>query len=134
MIARCSPPWPRRSPWPSPSRLSRRAKIRPGTGAFQTAVRTVLPCHATSLGSPTLTETTMAIMKSPVTHDPGDRGSSTALGNEARHAGVDHRVEADVRRDAFPDLLHGVFRQGRYLKTLLDVARCFRRGQESGTA
>ena len=48
MIARCSPPWPRRSPWPSPSRFSRRATIRPVTGVFQTAVRTVLPCHATS--------------------------------------------------------------------------------------
>ena len=35
-------------PWPSPSRFSRPAKIRPVTGVFQTAVRTVLPCHATS--------------------------------------------------------------------------------------
>src|SRR5580692_833428 len=68
MIARCSPPWPRRSPWPSPSRLSRRAKIRPVTGVFQTAVRTVLPCQATSLGSPTLIETIMPIMEPPVTH------------------------------------------------------------------
>ena len=44
-----------------PSILSRRAIRGPRTGSFQTAVWTVLPCHAMSRGSPTLTESNRAI-------------------------------------------------------------------------
>ena len=117
MIARCSPPWPRRSPWPSPSRFSLRAKIRPVTGFFQIPVRTVLPCHATSRGSPTLTETTTPIMEPPEAH----LVSSTGSGNKARHTGLHHGVEPDVRLDALPNLPHGVFGQGRNLEVLLDI-------------
>ena len=35
----------------------------------------------------------------------------------------DHRVEPDARRYALPNLSHGVFRQGRNLKVLLDMPR-----------
>src|SRR5277367_1175567 len=45
--------------------LSRRTMREPSTGAFQTAVCTVLPCHATSRGRPTLTESKRAIISSP---------------------------------------------------------------------
>src|SRR4051794_328958 len=41
--------------------FSRRAQRRSLTGRFHTAVRTVLPCHSISHGSPTLTESTLAI-------------------------------------------------------------------------
>ena len=37
----------------------------PSTGAFQTAVCTVLPCHVTSRGRPTLTESKRAITSFP---------------------------------------------------------------------
>src|SRR5208283_5799373 len=59
MTARCSPPWPARSPWPSPSMLRRRTMTGPSTGSFQTPVYTVFPCHCTFLGMPTLTETSL---------------------------------------------------------------------------
>jgi PiT family inorganic phosphate transporter len=58
-------PWPAKSPCPSPSMLSRRTRRGPSTAAFQTAVRTVLPCHATSRGRPTLTESKRAITFCP---------------------------------------------------------------------
>ena len=58
--ARCTPPWPSRSPWPSPSMFSRRTMRRPSTGDFQIPVWTVTSCHGTSIGSPTLTETNVA--------------------------------------------------------------------------
>src|SRR5208282_1761260 len=54
---------------------------------------------------------------------PHTPAKSLRSGNKAGHAGPHHRVEPDVRRDALPHLPHGVFRQGRYLKVLLDVAR-----------
>src|SRR5208283_2146866 len=60
--------------------------------------------------------------------------SSTGSGNKARHAGPNHRVEPEIRLDALPNLPHGVFRQSRHLKVLLDIARCGRGGQESGAA
>ena len=55
--------------------------------------------------------------------------SSARLGprNKARHAGPHHSVEAHVRRDAVPDLLHGVFRQGRNVEVLLDAAEAWSR-------
>ena len=36
--------------------------------------------------------------------------SSPGPGNKARHAGLHHGVEPDARRDAVPNLPHGVFR------------------------
>src|SRR4051812_5293124 len=57
MTARCSPPWPCRSACRSPSRFSRRTTTLPATGLFHIAVRTIRPCHSTSRGSPTLTDT-----------------------------------------------------------------------------
>ena len=55
-------------------------------------------------------------------------------GNKSGHAGLHHRVEPDVRGDAVPNLPHGVFRQGRNVKALLDPLRFGRGGQESGAA
>jgi hypothetical protein len=46
---------------------------------------------------------------------------SPGPGNKARHAGLHHGVEPDARRDAVPNLPHGVFRQGRKLEVLLDA-------------
>src|SRR5208283_1357266 len=60
--------------------------------------------------------------------------SSTGPGNKARHAGPHHGVEPDVGRNAVPNLPHGVFRQARNLKVLLDTARRGRGGQESSAA
>src|SRR5271165_7179818 len=57
---------------------------------------------------------------------------SRGSGNKARHASLHHCVEPDVRRDALPHLPHGVFRQARNLKVLLDTPRCGRGGQEGG--
>lgn len=55
----------------------------------------------------------------------GRRGSmvsrSAASGNKPRHAGLYYGIESDRRRDSVPNLLHGVFRQGRKLKVLLDA-------------
>jgi hypothetical protein len=34
---------------------------RPSTGAFQMALQTILPCHVTSCGKPTFTESRRAI-------------------------------------------------------------------------
>src|SRR5262249_6486967 len=42
--------------------LSRRTIRRPSTGAFQTAVWTVFPCHSMSRGRPTFTESNRAIV------------------------------------------------------------------------
>jgi hypothetical protein len=36
--------------------------------------------------------------------------NSPRRGDKARHAGLHHSVESDLRRDAVPNLLHGVFR------------------------
>src|SRR5215469_6610635 len=65
MTARCSPPWPARSPWPSPSMLSRRTMRRSVTVDFQTAVWTVAPRQETSRGRPTLTEIRRGKASSP---------------------------------------------------------------------
>src|SRR6476660_9070283 len=45
--------------------LSRRTIVRPATGDFQIAVRTVLPFHVTSRGRPTFTESNRGICASP---------------------------------------------------------------------
>ena len=47
---------PARSPWPSPSTLSLRTRRGPVTGSLNTPVKTVFPCHGTSFGMPTLTD------------------------------------------------------------------------------
>src|ERR1700757_733688 len=60
MTARFRPPWPAKSPWPSPSILSFRTMTRPGTGLFQMPVWTVLPRQLISRGKPTLTDTSRA--------------------------------------------------------------------------
>ena len=60
--------------------------------------------------------------------------SSPGPGNKSGHAGLHHRVEPDVRGDAVPNFPHGVFRQGRNVKVLLDALRFGRGGQESGAA
>ena len=54
--ARCSPPWPARSPCPSPSTFSLRTRRGPATGSLNTPVNTVRPCQGTSFGMPTLTD------------------------------------------------------------------------------
>ena len=36
--------------------------------------------------------------------------NSPCPGDKTRHAGLHHSVESDLRRDAVPNLLHGVFR------------------------
>src|SRR6266446_4937225 len=59
--ARCSPPCPARSPWPSPSRFNRPTRQRPGTGSFQIPVCTVRPFHSMSRGSPTFTDNSRAM-------------------------------------------------------------------------
>jgi hypothetical protein len=46
---------------------------------------------------------------------------SPTSGNKPRHAGLYYDIEPDPRRDSVPNLLHGVFRQGRKLKVLLDA-------------
>src|SRR5882757_10714393 len=84
MTARCSPPCPARSPCPSPSRFRRRAITRPGTDFFQTAVCTSLPCHSTSRGRPTFTDTT------ELTLFPSRRNSVAHLGC---HAGGNVRLK-----------------------------------------
>jgi hypothetical protein len=48
--------------------------------------------------------------------------SSPAFGNKPRHAGLHHNVEPDSCPNRVPDLLHGVFRQSRDVKVLLDTA------------
>src|SRR5277367_2368958 len=65
MTARFRPPWPLKSPWPSPSILSFRTMTRPGTGRFQMPVWTVLPRHVISRGKPTLTDTSRAANSPP---------------------------------------------------------------------
>ena len=75
-----------RSAWPSPSRLSRRAKTRPATGRFQIAVRTTLPCHAISRGRPTLTDRSFGI------------GSSNASGADPRGKSDHPRICFDLRQ------------------------------------
>src|SRR5271165_2298825 len=119
MSARCSPPWPPRSPWPSPSENPPRHRLLPDPRPDRPALpRNVLrksdidrndhAHHGTSGDAPEF--------------------SSTGSGNKARHAGPHHRVEPDVRLDALPNLPHGVFRQGRYLKVLLDIVTFGRGG------
>jgi lysophospholipase L1-like esterase len=50
------------------------------------------------------------------------RSCSPAFGNKPRHAGLHHDVEPDPCPNRVPDLLHGVFRQSRDVKVLLDTA------------
>jgi hypothetical protein len=47
---------PGQVPCPSPSMFSRRTSRAPATGFFHTPVCTVRPCHGTSCGSPTFTD------------------------------------------------------------------------------
>ena len=68
--ARCSPPWPARSPWPSPSTFNRRTRQRPGTGLFQIPVCTVRPRHWISRGSPTFTDSRRAMPIAYATSTP----------------------------------------------------------------
>ena len=56
-----------RSPWPSPSMLSRRTIRGPSSRCFHTAVRTVRPCQVTSRGRPTFTESKLPACLSMVT-------------------------------------------------------------------
>src|SRR6266568_2484092 len=64
--ARCSPPCPARSPCPSPSIFSRPTSRGPSTGRFHTAVCTVWPCHATSCGMPTFTDSKLPTRRSVI--------------------------------------------------------------------
>ena len=48
--------------------------------------------------------------------------SSTGSGDKARHTGLHNRVEPDSGGDTVPNRLHGVFRQGRCLEVLEDMA------------
>src|SRR4029079_13850252 len=84
-------PGPARSPWPSPSMLSRRTILRSSTGLFQTPVCTVRPCQGTSFGSPTLTETRVATRPS--------YALAFAERREPSHSGLDARLQALQRRD-----------------------------------
>src|ERR1700758_2738926 len=65
MTARFRPPWPAKSPWPSPSILSFRTMTRPGTGLFQMPVWTVLPRQLISRGKPMLTDTSRPTISPP---------------------------------------------------------------------
>src|ERR1700722_5795908 len=65
MTARFTPPWPPKSPWPSPSILSLRTMRRPGIGLFQMPGWTVLPRHVISRGKPMLTDTSRAANSPP---------------------------------------------------------------------
>src|ERR1700732_1166454 len=70
-------------------------------------------------------------------HPKGSRGSDSVRrrpGNKSWYARLHHCVEPDVRGDAIPNLSHGVFRQGRNVKVLLDPPRFGRGGQESRAA
>src|SRR5580704_8837691 len=65
MTARFTPPWPPKSPWPSPSILSFRTVTRPSTGLFQMPVWTVLPRQLISRGKPMLIDTSRAANSPP---------------------------------------------------------------------
>src|SRR5260221_2944770 len=65
MTARFTPPWPPKSPWPSPSILSFRTMTWPGTGLFQMPVWTVLPRQLISHGKPMLTDRSRAAISPP---------------------------------------------------------------------
>src|SRR6185369_16250190 len=56
--------------------------------------------------------------------------TSRASRNETGNAVLHNGVKPDPRLDSFGDLPHGVFRNGRDLKVLLDPARNLRCGQE----
>jgi hypothetical protein len=77
-------------PWPSPSTLSRRAILGPATGYFQMPARTVRPCHGTSRGMPTFTDSSDG-MTNPLEH-PGSQLLASALaeagGQQAGQLGV----------------------------------------------
>src|SRR4051794_25646250 len=70
MTARISPPWPARSPWPSPSMFRRRTMTGPSTGCFHTPVWTVRPRQATSRGRPTFTDTSRPTDRSSMAPRP----------------------------------------------------------------
>ena len=70
-----------RSACASPSILSLRTIRRPSTGDFQTDVRTVLPCHVTSRGRPTFTESNRGMrtsLKSSVSLESVISGAAAA--------------------------------------------------------
>ena len=84
-------PCPARSPCPSPSTLSFRTRRGPSTGSLNTPVNTVLPCHGTSLGIPTLTERSLpagpAIRgKDPTTQHPSPSSPSSSSSTPAPRA------------------------------------------------
>src|SRR5271169_6502630 len=60
--------------------------------------------------------------------------TSLASRNEPGNAGLHNGIKPDPRLDSFGDLPHGVFRNGRDLKVLLDAAGSLRGGQESRPA
>src|ERR1700722_7558084 len=99
MTARCSPPWPPRSPWPSPSMLSRRTMTGPSTGVFQMPVYTVLSRHCAFLGMPTLTETSLPMCllgDQNLWKSLGQRFAAVDLERHAGHESVGHREQHRV--------------------------------------
>jgi hypothetical protein len=108
--------------------LSRRTIRRPGAGAFQIPVWTVLPCHGMSRGSPTLTESKRAIVFSSLTagasppsilaeidacvpgqQRPRSRGATSRSAAGTRNS----RTRLRSRAWAAPDRLDAVLRRRR---------------------
>src|SRR3954466_3874287 len=81
--ARCSPPCPAVSPCPSPSRLSLRTRRGPVTGSLKTPVKTVRPCHGTSLGIPTLTDSSVSTQRVSREHGRPARGGPSVIRSRA---------------------------------------------------
>jgi len=117
MIARCSPPWPLRSPWPSPARFSRPALTRPWTGCFQIAVRTISPRHGMSRGVPTFTETTI-LMEAQCKDRRGDHKlrASQSIPTYHRHQRSDAAMSAISRYPPLRDA-HGKVRFFYHLRS-----------------
>jgi hypothetical protein len=59
---------------------------------------------------------------------------SPTSANEPRHAGLYYDIEPDPRRDSVPNLLHGVFRQGRKLKRKISQLLLLLQPVASGSA
>src|ERR1700674_2363989 len=93
MTARCSPPCPARSPWPSPSRLSLSTMTGPSTGSFQMPVCMILLCHCTSLGIPTFTETSLATVSPRGSPRLGQRFAAVDLQRHTGQEAVGHREQ-----------------------------------------
>src|SRR4051812_32762063 len=77
--------------------LSRLTMAGPSTGYFQIPVYTALPCHGTSLGRPTFTDSTVGVCGSPaaVIEEDGP-GRPPIAGPECGGGWIVHPPEAEA--------------------------------------